>query len=182
MGDPHDPKRYGETWTQHRIDAYLAEMEPLREHVVLSGGWAWHAMSPVGHVELKHAHDHKDLDLMVPKRAVATAMSLLLGAGFVRVPTRYDRLPSDEEFRRYEKHATRRGDTFRITIDFFVRDVPELRANGWRVVSPPTLLSFYSTFHGSRACFAVQAAHRLLQSGVAPRELVGRPELVAVPS
>jgi hypothetical protein len=27
MADPHNPARYGETWTQHRIDAY--EKQPV---------------------------------------------------------------------------------------------------------------------------------------------------------
>lgn len=185
MGDPHNPARFGETWPQHRIDAYLEVLRELKPYVVLSGGWAWHFMSPLDHRELKHAHDHKDVDLMVPKGMVAVVMALLQRMGFEKVTTKYDRLPSDEDFRRYEKTVTTRRspidpteDTFRLTIDFFVKDVSERKIDGWRIVDPATLLTFYSTVHGSKACFAVQAAKRLLDAGIDP---VGHEELVAIP-
>lgn len=88
MAAPRNPSRYGETWPQHRIDACLAEMESVHPWVILSGGWAWHFMSPVGHTELKHAHDHKDIDLFVPPGNVATVVSTLCtkkaGYGFPR--------------------------------------------------------------------------------------------------
>lgn len=186
MGDPHNTARYGETWPQHRIDAYLEVLVELKPYVVLSGGWAWHFMSPLDHRELKHAHDHKDVDLMVPKKMVGVVMALLQRLGFEKVATRYDHLPSDEDFRRYEKLVTRRRspidpteDTFRLTIDFFVKDVPEREIDGWRVVDPSTLITFYSSFHGSKACFAVQAAKKLLDRGLDP---VGREELVVIPT
>ena len=180
MGDPHNPKRYGETWPQHRIDAYLKLMEHIKPFVVLSGGWAWHFMSPVGHVELKHAHDHKDLDLHVPPIYVGTVVSLLKGVGFVKVRTRYDCFPSAEDFRRYEK-AIDDGEhpPFRITIDFFVKSVPFREIDGWRVVRPETLLTFYGNIHSSGSCCAVKAATRLLEQGIDP---VGREELVEIPT
>jgi len=180
MGDPHNPRRYGELWPQHRIDACLEELEALKAHVVISGGWAWHFMSSENHPEYKHAHDHKDIDLMVPGVEVSLVMPVLLGRGFERVWTRYDRLPSDEQFRRYEKVVELDGHKpFRVTIDFFVRDVPSRTVRGgWRVVEPSVLLGFYSTFHGSRACIAVQAAHRLLEQGIDPED---HPELSALP-
>jgi len=40
MGAPHNKDRYGELWPQHRIDANLADLEPVKDMVVLSGGWA----------------------------------------------------------------------------------------------------------------------------------------------
>ena len=180
MGAPHNERRYGELWPQRRIDLALPELEALRRHVVLSGGWAWHFMSPRGHAEYKHAHDHKDIDLMVPRASVDDAMAVLGERGFRRVWTRYDRLPSEEQFRRYEKVVEAPGGPpLRVVIDFFVRDVPErVMDEGWRVVEPETLLTFYSTIHGSRACFAVQAASRLIAAGVDP---VGRAELCEVP-
>ena len=206
MADPHNEQRYGETWPQHRIDAYMEVLRDLRPHVVFSGGWAWHFMSPEGHTEYKHAHDHKDVDLMVPKRTVATVMGILLGLGFKRVTTKYDRLSSVEEFRRYEKvvphylcgncswsgpedrmcpqcgHKDMADISFRITIDFFVRDVSVLQCpGGWLVVRPDQLLTFYSTLHGSKAAWSVQAAAIALQRGASPEDLLGWSGLVMAP-
>ena len=180
MGAPHNTSRYGEIWPQRRIDVSLRELDALRPPVILSGGWAWHFMSPLGHTEYKHAHDHKDVDLMVPRASVGEAMRVLGERGFRRAWTRYDRLPSDEEFRRYEKVVEGPAEPpQRVVIDFFVRDVPErVMDDGWRVVAPETLLTFYSTFHGSRACVAVQAAARLLAAGEDP---VRHPDLCAIP-
>lgn len=54
MADPHNKKRYGETWDTTEINEYLYELEcpefsePLRAYVTFSGGWAWHFMSPWG--------------------------------------------------------------------------------------------------------------------------------------
>jgi hypothetical protein len=179
MGDPHRKDRYGETWPQNRIDAYLDVLKRLRPYVVLSGGWAWHFMSEPGHPEYKHAHDHKDCDLMTPKVNVPTVMGLLLSMGFQRVATKYDRLPSEEDFRRYEKVV----DDFRLTIDFFVRDVPFTVVNGWQVVDPATLVTFYGShskaIHSSSECFAVQAARRLLAQGISP---IGHPDLSKIPT
>jgi hypothetical protein len=180
MADPHNPKRYGELWPQYKIDAALEAMEPFKYLVVFSGGWAWHFLSPKGHPELKHAHDHKDLDLMVPKFNVGAVVGMLKGAGFEKVATKYDRLPSEEQFRRYERvEDDGVHPPFRITIDFFVKDVPVRTIDGWMVVEPSLLLTFYSTFHSSKSCFAVQAAKRLLDQGIDPQ---GRPELVEIPS
>lgn len=179
MAAPHNPSRYGETWPQHRIDACLAEMEAVRPWVILSGGWAWHFMSPPGHTELKHAHDHKDIDLFVPPGDVATVVSTLKHRGFEKVWTKYDRIPSDEDFRRYEKVVEVEGARpVRVTIDFFVCEVPHREIDGWQVVEPDLLLSLYSNIHSSDKCFAVQAASRLLKQGIDP---VGRTELVEIP-
>lgn len=180
MADQHNPSRYGEVWPQYKIDAYLEVLRKLKHHVVFSGGWAWHFMSPPGHVELKHAHDHKDVDLMVPPRTVSTVMQVLHELGFVKVSTRFDKLPSAEEFRRYERVDTVEGhEPFRITIDFFVKDVPMLQCpGGWLVVDPATLVTFYKTIHSSRSCFAVQAATKILARG---EDVLGRRELVEIP-
>ena len=174
MGDPHRTDRYGELWDQHRIDVCLTVLEFLKPHVVLSGGWAWHVMSPPGHPEYKHAHDHKDIDVFSATSEVPVVMGILRDLGFERVGTRYDRLPSEEEFRRYEMIE----DGVRVTIDFFVKDVPERVVDGWRVVDPTTLLTFYGRIHSSDKCFAVVAASKLLAAGIDP---VGRPELVEIP-
>jgi hypothetical protein len=179
MGAPHNKSRYGERWPQYRIDAQLVELAHLKQMVVLSGGWAWHFMSPTGHAELKHAHDHKDIDIFVEASSVAAAVSTLKARGFERAWTRYDRLESDEDFRRYTKVLENPGKPpFKAVIDFFVRDVPQIEEKGWRVVEPSFLLSLYSNIHSSDKCFAVQAARRLLAAGESP---VGRAELVQVP-
>jgi len=174
----HNKDRYGEVWPQARIDASLAEMEHLKPYVALSGGWAWHMLSPAGHVEYKHAHDHKDIDVFVRPTDVAVVVSTLKAQGFEKVRTKYDHLPSEEDFRRYEKHREVDGKAWRITIDFFVDSHPERIIDGWRVIEPEVLLGFYSNIHSSDKCFAVRASVRLLADGIDPQ---GHPDLVAIP-
>ena len=185
MSAPHNKERYGELWPQERIDLGLLVLERLKDLVVISGGWAWHFMSPVGHPEYKHAHDHKDLDLFVPPANVAEVMVRLQGMDFLPVWTKYDRLESKEDFRRYEKTVEvpntwpdTDGKTTRITIDFFVRDVPSIERQGFRVVPPATLLTFYQNIHSSDKCFAVTAAHKLIARGIDP---IDHPDLVKIP-
>lgn len=182
MADNHNTARYGETWHQYKIEAYMEVLKALKHSVVLSGGWAWHFMSPEGHVEYKHAHDHKDVDLMVPLRTVWQTTTIIKDLGFAKVGTRYDHLPSAEDFRRYEKEVSVEGQQpFRITIDFFVKDVPVLQCKGgWLVVRPDVLISYYSTIHSSKSCFAVQAAKALLDTGVDPESLLGNPKLLGL--
>ncbi|WP_233194605.1 hypothetical protein [Aquimarina sp. I32.4] len=106
-------------------------------------------------------------------------MSIVLETGFKKVWTRYDRLPSKENFRRYEKIITTKENvTFRITIDFFVREVPYKIVKGWNVVEPSFLLGLYSNIHSSDKCWAVQSAIKLLNKNIDPLD---REELVAVP-
>jgi hypothetical protein len=116
---------------------------------------------------------------MVPPRTVASTMSILHGLGFEKVRTKYDRLPSDEDFRRYEKVVEVEGhEPFRLTIDFFVKDVPTLQCpGGWLVVRPDVLIGYYSTIHSSKSAWAVVAAKRLLDAGQSPLLLVGDPTL-----
>ena len=181
MAAPHNPSRYGETWPQHRIDACLAELAAIKSWVILSGGWAWHMMSPKGHIELKHAHDHKDIDILIGPEQVGQVVSTLNTRGFQKVRTKYDRLPSPEEFRRYEKIVEPlEQPAARVTIDFFVcNDVPHRTIDGWRVVEPTFLLSLYSNIHSSDKCFAVQAAVKLIAQGIDPQ---GHEALVKVPN
>lgn len=182
MGDPHRKDRYGETWPQHRVDALRSDLTRLRDLVIVSGGWAWCLMSPPGHIEYKHAHDMKDVDLFVEGRDVTALYGRLAELGHVRVSTRYDkRLDTPYEFHRYERVAEPDGhEPFRVTIDLFVGEPPvrELEG-GWRVVCPRHLITLYKTVHGSDKCFAVQAATRLLVQGIDP---VGRPELCEPPA
>lgn len=180
MGAPHNKERYGELWQQHRIDICLVELEQIKSWVTLSGGWAWHFMSPQDHVELKHAHDHKDIDLFVEPELVATVISVIKLRGFERVWTKYDKHESEEDFRRYERIVEEDSQQpVRVTIDFFVaRDIPAREIDGWTIVEPEYLLGLYGNIHSSDKCFAVQAAKKLLEDGVDP---VGRNELCEIP-
>ncbi len=180
MGAPHNKKRYGELWPDYRIKPALIELNFLREFVVISGGWAWHFLSPEGHQEFKHAHDHKDIDLFIAPQNIAEVMCILQERGFKKVWTRYDHLPSDEQFRRYEKTEEHAGKLFRITIDFFVhKGVPQRTVKGWTIVDPTFLLGLYSNIHSSDKCWAVQAALHLLKHDIDPLD---REELVTMPS
>ncbi|MBQ4820724.1 hypothetical protein [Aquimarina sp. MMG016] len=180
MGTIHNKKRYGEVWPSYRIDYALKELYQLQKLIVLSGGWAWHFLSPDGHIEYKHAHDHKDIDIFVHPRNVAEVMCILLKNGFKKTWTRYDKLPSEENFRRYEKLMVIDEDkSFRITIDFFVREVPYRKVKGWNIVKPIFLLGLYSNIHSSDKCWAVQATLKLLDRQIDPLD---REELITIPS
>lgn len=176
MAAPHNPERYGEVWDPAHVAACEADLERIRDLVVVSGGWAWHFMSPPNHLERKHAHDHKDVDLFVPPAHVAELSDRLRGMGYARVQTRFDRRPAPYPFRRLARPVGKKA----ITIDLFTGEPPHRTLEGgWRVVDPAHLITLYKTVHGSDTCFAVKAAARLLQSGVDP---VGHPDLVAIPS
>ncbi|WP_299260058.1 hypothetical protein [uncultured Aquimarina sp.] len=180
MGAPHNKKRYGELWPSYRIQYALQILIPLKDLVILSGGWAWHFLSPIGHIEYKHAHDHKDIDLFVNPKHVAQVMCILLENDFLKVWTRYDNLPSDENFRRYEKTVITEDEKHvRITIDFFVKsDIPHRTAKGWSIVEPSYLLGLYSNILSSDKCWAVQATIKLLDQNTDPLD---REELVTIP-
>ncbi|KFF09449.1 nucleotidyltransferase family protein [Chryseobacterium luteum] len=181
MGAPHNIKRYGEVWPEFRILHGLEILNKLKDKVIISGGWAWHFMSETGHTEYKHAHDHKDIDVFVKKENAAEAVMILQQEGFQKVWTRYDHLQSKENFRRYEKTTElENGKSHRITIDFFERnDLETIEVNGFRVVRPDVLLTFYTNIHSSDKCWAVMAAKDLLQKGIDP---VGHPKLSEIPN
>lgn len=180
MGAPHNIKRYGELWDQSRIDEGLKILSIIKEYIVISGGWAWHFMSVTNHTEYKHAHDHKDIDVFVNPKNVAVVMALLQENGFEKVWTRYDHLPSQENFRRYEKVIYKKDEkSFRVTIDFFERDdINAIETNGFFVVLPSQLLTFYRNIHSSDKCWAVMRAKEFIDKGINP---VGRIELSEIP-
>lgn len=180
MGAPHNIKRYGETWPDYRIELGLEILEKLQQWVIISGGWAWHFMSPINHKEYKHAHDHKDIDLFVNPKDVAIVMNIIQMEGFQKVWTRYDNQPSDENFRRYEKICELNSDKqIRVTIDFFeASSIKTIEVNGWILVSPEVLLSYYSNIHSSDKCWAVMAAIKLLKQN---KEVIGNPMLTQIP-
>lgn len=177
MGAPHNKDRYGELWQQRKIDAYLKELWFIAPDVVLSGGLSWHFLSCVGHIEYKHAHDHRDCDILVPPEKVSSVIMDLGELGFVKIPTKYDKLPNNADFRRYEKFSGG-ADPFRITIDFFVKTVPFRQIGEWNVIEPSELIQLYGKIHSSDKCWAVVAAQKLLAAGIDPQ---GRPELTQPP-
>ena len=170
MGANHNIKRYGEQWPSYRIDYGLDILKKLKPWVIISGGWAWHFMSTKNHTEYKHAHDHKDIDIFVHPKDVAEVMVVLLNNGFHKVWTRYDHLPSNENFRRYEKiNWLDTGKQIRVTIDFFESaTVKTIEVDGWKLVEPKTLLSYYSNIHSSDKCWAVKVAMQLLEKNINP--------------
>lgn len=175
MPAPHNTARYGETHPQAKIDAYLAELEGIKDRVILSGGWAWHFMSPEGHAELKHAHDHKDADIFVDPAEAYLIIEDLRAASFRKAGTRFD----SNEFMRYEKDVEAEGSRFKIIIDLFLKSgVPYREVRGWRIVEPEHLLTLYGDIHSSDNCFAVQAAIKLIGKGIDPQD---RNELCEIP-
>ncbi len=162
MGAPHNPKRYGDLWDPALLAAVGQEIDAVRALVTVSGGWAWHFMTPP-HRELKHAHDHKDGDLFAAPGDIAALMARLAERGFARVWTRFD--GHSDDFHRYVRAA----DEHKVIFDVFTGDVPSVvTASGMRVVAPSHLLSLYGVKHSSAECFAVQIARRLLAENVSP--------------
>jgi len=173
MGEPHNTKRYGETWDSTEMAAMQEEIKAVQDLVVVSGGWAWHFLSPP-HPELKHAHDHKDADLFVAPEDVAALMARLIERGYEKTWTRFD--AQSQDFHRYVK-TVQNGEErpLKIIFDLFTQAVPSVMTDaGVRVVEPPFLLSLYGVKHGSGACFSVQIAKALLARGIDPR---GRAEM-----
>lgn len=103
MAAPHKAERIGETWNPERLVVLLTEIEAVRDLVTLSGGWAWHFMTPPGHAELKHAHDHKDADLFVEPPRFGELVVRLKQREFEKTWTRFDNTPGSETFTRYVK-------------------------------------------------------------------------------
>lgn len=165
MGAPHNPIRYGETWDPEHLSVLAQEIESLRNIMVVSGGWAWHYMTPP-HEELKHAHDHKDADLFVTPERVWELMTLLVGRGYERTWTRFD--GESDDFHRYVKIIDG-AKPIKVILDVFTEEVPSVEtASDVRVVEPCHLLSLYGVKHSSDQCFAVQIARRLVASDINP--------------
>jgi hypothetical protein len=174
MGDPHNPQRYGEVWDPDAMTVLIEAVSRLAPLGVISGGWAWHFMAPVGHIEYKHAHDHKDLDLLVPPASLTVSLGQLRAMGFGKAVTRHD----SNTFMRYQRHVRGRTRPIKVTVDLFVETAPAIVVNGVAVAEPQYLLALYGTKHSSSECWSVQAARRLLAQGISP---IGRSELVTPP-
>jgi len=168
MGAPHNTKRYGEEWNAAELSAISTAVELIQGHVVISGGWAWHFMTPP-HVELKHAHDHKDVDAFVAPDRKGELVDLLKGLGFERTWTRHD--GKSDDFHRY----TVVEDGFQVILDLYTGNVPSVSTeSGVAIVEPKHLISLYGTTHQSKECFSFQLAKELIAKGIDP---VGRPEM-----
>ena len=116
---------------------------------------------------------------MLECRAINADNSSIETGFFKKAWTKYDRLPSKEEFRRYEKRVISNNKSVKITIDFFVRNnVPSNKIEGWSIVDPKYLLTLYTNIHSSDKCFAVKAAKILIDKGINP---IGMQELVDIP-
>ena len=168
MGDPHNPKRIGETWNQERIDLQLQEIAKIKDLIILSGGWAWHFMSPP-HQEYKTQHDHKDIDIFVKPENFEELRQRFINEGYQRVATQYDN-PSGQ-FYRYTKYS----ETGKIVFDVFLEDIESITANNFQVVEPKKLLSMYGVKHTSEQCTAVIEARKLMAKNISP---LGRSELL----
>ena len=169
MGDPHNPKRAGELWNQDRIDYQLSQIIQIKDHIILSGGWAWHFMSPPGHKEIKTQHDHKDIDVFVKPTEWGDMFRWFNANGYERQRTIYDD-PSGK-FSRYTKFY----EGGKVVFDMFLEEMDFIEIDGFRVVEPNKLLAMYGVKHSSDLCKAVVEAKKLVAKGINP---VGRPELV----
>jgi hypothetical protein len=169
------------TWKQEKLMAQLDTVESLGDLVTVSGGLAWHLLSPP-HIENKTVHDHSDIDLFASSNEVFPKLKEL---GFNRYWTKY----ATENFYRYGRTATVNDKRVKVLIDLFIGQVPfirvgqygcaeeppYLRMRSFKVVEPSYLLTLYETTHSSKNCTAVKNATILLKKGISP---VGRVELI----
>lgn len=165
----HNPLREGELWRQDRIDYQLNEINKISNLVTLSGGWAWHFMSPP-HKEVRRLHDHKDIDVFVDPINFNNLRDTLISIGYERAKTRYDDPSGD--FYRYVK----RYELGKVVYDVFVKSVEFVKVGGVKVVEPTYLLSLYGHKHTTDNCVAVNAARELLSKNISPvlrKELIG---------
>ncbi|MCW3051398.1 MAG: hypothetical protein JWN14_568 [Chthonomonadales bacterium] len=168
MAAPHREDRIGELANATEIAVLGEEILALKDYVTVSGGWAWHFMSPEGHSELKHAHDHKDADLFVAPEKVGELMPILQARGYEKTWTRFDGRQDSQDFVRYTKHVPRDGREVKVILDLFIHTVPSVLARGIHVVEPNYLLTLYGVKHSSGECFSLKIAKGLLANGENP--------------
>jgi hypothetical protein len=154
----HNPKRFGEVYDINFISQQIKELELIKPWITLSGGWAWHFISPL-HTEYKHLHDHTDIDIFVLPIDFLKVQLTLEDNGWKRMKTKYD----NNTFIRYEKHMDRK-----MVIDLFKGEIPNIEVKGWKVAEPNYLLSLYKTVHQSDNCIAVQRSLKLQKKGISP--------------
>lgn len=158
------------TWKQEKLLEQLDVVKSLGDSVIVSGGLAWHLMSPE-HIENKKLHDHSDIDLFAIPLHSAEVFAKLKEMGFHRYWTKY----STENFYRYGRTATRGSKRVKVLIDLFIGWVPFIKIGDYQVIDPVSLLPLYETTHSSKECVAVKSATLLMKKGIDP---VGRPELI----
>lgn len=175
-------------WDGSRLAVFEQELRGLAEALpfVVSGGWAWHLMTPVGHAEYLQAHDHRDLDLFLDPQSRDEAGEKLRRLGYIQAWTRFDSSAlasagggSPRPFARYVKDALRDDRYHKVTIDLFLEPIAsrEIQApwgGSIRVVPPIRLLELYHGTHQAESCLSVRIARDLLVRGVDP---VGHPEM-----
>jgi hypothetical protein len=166
----HNPERYGETYNVDWINIQIEILEVIKSFIILSGGWAWHFISPP-HVEYKHLHDHKDIDIFVIPENFTLVQMALEAIDFHRIKTKYD----NNKFIRYEKIHNNK----KIVIDMFKGDIPFIEVDDWKVVDPRYLLDLYYTVHQSDQCIAVKAARELIFKG---SDIIYNEELIKLPN
>lgn len=175
-------------WDASRLAVFEQELRDLSEAlpVVVSGGWAWHLMTPAGHVEYRHAHDHRDLDLFLDPRFRDDAMNTLRRMGYIQSWTRFDSSAltssvgsSPRPFSRHVKDALRDDRYYKVTVDLFlepiaVREIQAPWGRSIRVVPPARLLELADSQSPAAACLSARIARDLLARGLDP---VGHPEM-----
>lgn len=172
MSTEWGPRAHQEFWNLDRIKLQMQELEAIKEWAVVSGGLAWHLMSPP-HEERKAVHDHKDIDIFVDPEYAGQMIATLKDRGFDRAWTKYD--GKTPNFVRYTKYVEDPAPS-KIMIDLFSVKVPSVKLPcGISIVDPKHLITLYSSVHSSTGCVAVVAAYKLIQAGIDP---IGRHELV----
>jgi hypothetical protein len=158
------------TWKNEKLLAQLDVVDALGDLIVVSGGLAWHLMSPP-HVEEKIMHDHSDIDLFAIPETSYEVFAKLKSMGYSQFWTKYN----TKNFYRYGQTIQKGEKRVKVLIDLYVEDVPFIKVNGYQIVEPKYLLSLYETTHSSKECTAVKNATLLVNRGINP---VGRYELI----
>jgi hypothetical protein len=158
------------TWKREKLLEQLDVVTSMGNNVIVSGGLAWHIMSPP-HVESKIIHDHSDVDLFAIPPHSLEVFAKLKEMRFNRYWTKY----TTKKFYRYGKTANRDGKRVKILIDLFIEDVPFIKVGNFQIVEPKYLLTLYETTHSSKNCIAVKNATVLMSKGINP---IGRMELI----
>ena len=159
-------------WKQEKLEAQIETVEQIKDSCVISGGLAWHFMSPP-HKENKYMHDHKDVDLFIFPNKFQDAISILKQYGFNRYWTKYD--GTTPGFYRYGKTHMQEEKRVKVLLDLFIEDVPYIEIKGFKIVEPKYLLDLYYKTHSSKGCVAVVEARKLVARGIDP---IGKKELI----
>lgn len=160
------------TWKQEKLLSQIDTVKSLGDCVIVSGGLAWHIMSPP-HIEEKIHHDHSDIDLFVMPSNSIEVFEKLKELGFNRYWTKY----TTENFYRYGRTIEYNEKRVKVLIDLFIESVPYIFVNGFNIVEPSYLLTLYDKTHSSKNCTAVKSAKDLIKKGINPidrYELIGK--------